>query len=311
MQAPTIGQAVVAKLRLVAKYGRTGPALRRGLAMLARGDFAGVWRKLFRALDGPDFEGREPHDEAGAYEAWRRGSRPERRRPRAPAAARRRPSPTRRCSRSSCTPPARKRTCAAPSNPCAGRRTPAGSCASPATPPVASTFGRTIVYGWSVSIKQTRDRRRGRWPRLHPGTRSRCWTRGTSWRNTPCRGWRGPSCEDRGLDMLYGDEDRLAPDGSHVEPFFKPDWSPDLSAIVDVHGSSGRVPDRSGARLGGFRPEFGAAQNTIWSCGSRPAPYALVTSRTFSTTGRRRAISAEAARDDPRSPGPHRSGGRR
>jgi GT2 family glycosyltransferase len=29
------------------------------------------------------------------------------------------------------------------------------------------------------------------------------------------------------LDMLYSDEDRIDEDGRHVEPFFKPDWSPE------------------------------------------------------------------------------------
>ncbi len=30
------------------------------------------------------------------------------------------------------------------------------------------------------------------------------------------------------LDIVYTDEDKKAPDGRHVMPFFKPDWSPDL-----------------------------------------------------------------------------------
>ena len=34
--------------------------------------------------------------------------------------------------------------------------------------------------------------------------------------------------EDPELDLLYSDEDKLDADGRRVEPFFKPDWSPDL-----------------------------------------------------------------------------------
>jgi GT2 family glycosyltransferase/SAM-dependent methyltransferase len=34
--------------------------------------------------------------------------------------------------------------------------------------------------------------------------------------------------EDRDVDLIYTDEDKLEPDGQRVEPFFKPDWSPDL-----------------------------------------------------------------------------------
>jgi glycosyltransferase involved in cell wall biosynthesis len=30
------------------------------------------------------------------------------------------------------------------------------------------------------------------------------------------------------LDLIYTDEDKLTVDGRRVEPFFKPDWSPDL-----------------------------------------------------------------------------------
>ncbi len=33
---------------------------------------------------------------------------------------------------------------------------------------------------------------------------------------------------DRSLDMIYSDEDKVELDGRHVEPYFKPDWSPEL-----------------------------------------------------------------------------------
>jgi GT2 family glycosyltransferase len=33
---------------------------------------------------------------------------------------------------------------------------------------------------------------------------------------------------DNDWDVLYSDEDKIAPDGEHKDPFFKPDWSPDL-----------------------------------------------------------------------------------
>src|SRR5207302_1466253 len=73
LSAPrALGHAVVAKLRLLRKYWQTGPALRRGLGMLARGEFRRLWRKLFQGLDGPDLEGGEPYDEGRAYDAWRR-----------------------------------------------------------------------------------------------------------------------------------------------------------------------------------------------------------------------------------------------
>ena len=34
--------------------------------------------------------------------------------------------------------------------------------------------------------------------------------------------------EDEPVDLIYTDEDRLNEEGRHVEPIFKPDWSPDL-----------------------------------------------------------------------------------
>src|SRR5262249_31373170 len=33
---------------------------------------------------------------------------------------------------------------------------------------------------------------------------------------------------DPRLDLVYGDEDKLEIDGRHVEPLFKPDWSPEF-----------------------------------------------------------------------------------
>src|SRR5262249_9546296 len=34
--------------------------------------------------------------------------------------------------------------------------------------------------------------------------------------------------EEPDVDLFYTDEDKLTPEGQRVEPFFKPDWSPDL-----------------------------------------------------------------------------------
>ena len=66
---------------------------------------------------------------------------------------------------------------------------------------------------------------------------------------------------DRGLAMLYSDEDKLDLDGRHVEPFFKPDWSPEyfLSYMYTTHLGVYRtalVRD-----LGGFRSEYDTAQD--------------------------------------------------
>ncbi len=259
MQAPTIGQAVAAKLRLVAKYGRTGPALRRGLAMLVRGDFAGVWRKLFRALDGPDFEGREPHDEAGAYEAWRRAralSDADRERLRREAAA-------------FADPPLFSVLLDAAGAQADLRRS-------------AESVRRQTYPGWELCVggdapldKHFQEDNRIRMvcvDKTDAGSAMQALLAATSGNyitlldagdelaeHALSRLARAV-CEDPGLDMLYGDEDRLTPDGSHVEPFFKPDWSPDLLLSSMYTGRPGVYPTALVRRLGGFRPEFGAAQ---------------------------------------------------
>jgi GT2 family glycosyltransferase len=68
-------------------------------------------------------------------------------------------------------------------------------------------------------------------------------------------------CADRDLDMVYSDEDKLTPDGRHVDPFFKPDWSPDyfLSCMYTCH--LGVYRTALVRALGGFRPEFDTAQD--------------------------------------------------
>ena len=62
-------------------------------------------------------------------------------------------------------------------------------------------------------------------------------------------------------DYLYSDEDKLDADGHFVEPFFKPDWSPDtlMSTMFTCHVSCVR---RSLAlELGGLRSEFDGSQD--------------------------------------------------
>ncbi len=38
------------------------------------------------------------------------------------------------------------------------------------------------------------------------------------------------------IDMIYADEDRLGPDGRRIDPFFKPDWSPDYLETFNYVG---------------------------------------------------------------------------
>lgn len=66
---------------------------------------------------------------------------------------------------------------------------------------------------------------------------------------------------DRNLDLIYSDEDKIETDGRHVDPFFKPDWSPEyfLTCMYTCHLG---VYRRSLVReLGGFRSDYDTAQD--------------------------------------------------
>jgi GT2 family glycosyltransferase/glycosyltransferase involved in cell wall biosynthesis len=67
--------------------------------------------------------------------------------------------------------------------------------------------------------------------------------------------------EDRSLDFVYSDEDKKDPSGRLVEPFFKPDWSPDLlmSANYVTHFSVYRRDVLTG--VGGFRRGYDGSQD--------------------------------------------------
>jgi GT2 family glycosyltransferase len=66
---------------------------------------------------------------------------------------------------------------------------------------------------------------------------------------------------DRSLDMIYSDEDKLEVDGRHVDPFFKPNWSPEyfLNCMFTCH--LGVYRTALVRELGGFRSEYDTAQD--------------------------------------------------
>ncbi|MHB9161446.1 MAG: glycosyltransferase, partial [Nitrosotalea sp.] len=66
--------------------------------------------------------------------------------------------------------------------------------------------------------------------------------------------------EDPNLDILYSDEDKLE-DEKRVEPYFKPDWSPDL--ILSSHYMAHFLIYRKKLidKVGGFRSEFDGSQD--------------------------------------------------
>ncbi len=66
---------------------------------------------------------------------------------------------------------------------------------------------------------------------------------------------------DHNWDVFYSDEDKIAPDGRHVEPFFKPGWSPDLLLAMN-YICHFLVCRRSLVEaLGGLRPGLEGSQD--------------------------------------------------
>lgn len=70
---------------------------------------------------------------------------------------------------------------------------------------------------------------------------------------------------DSSLELLYSDEDKLETDGSLCEPYFKPDWSPELfmGTMYTCHLTAMRR--ELVERAGGFRQGFEGAQDyDLW-----------------------------------------------
>jgi O-antigen biosynthesis protein len=63
------------------------------------------------------------------------------------------------------------------------------------------------------------------------------------------------------LDLLYSDEDKLTADGARVEPFFKPDWSPDLLLSMNYITHFAVFRRSLLEAIGGFRLGYEGAQD--------------------------------------------------
>jgi Glycosyl transferase family 2 len=62
-------------------------------------------------------------------------------------------------------------------------------------------------------------------------------------------------------DLVYSDEDKIESDGRRVQPFFKPDWSPDLLLSMNYIGHFVVCRRRLIEAAGGFRAEFDGSQD--------------------------------------------------
>jgi glycosyltransferase involved in cell wall biosynthesis len=67
--------------------------------------------------------------------------------------------------------------------------------------------------------------------------------------------------EDPDLDLIYTDEDKLDLDGRRVEPFFKPDWSPDLLLSMNYITHLSVFRRSLLGEIGGFRLGLDGSQD--------------------------------------------------
>lgn len=67
--------------------------------------------------------------------------------------------------------------------------------------------------------------------------------------------------EDRTVDFIYSDEDKISINGVRYDPFFKPDWSPELLETCMYTAHFACYDMRIVKKIGGFRPECNGAQD--------------------------------------------------
>lgn len=67
--------------------------------------------------------------------------------------------------------------------------------------------------------------------------------------------------QEKRYDLLYSDEDKLDMDGNRCEPFFKPDWSPDLLLSINYISHFGVYRRKLLNDIGGFREGFDGSQD--------------------------------------------------
>jgi GT2 family glycosyltransferase len=69
------------------------------------------------------------------------------------------------------------------------------------------------------------------------------------------------ACTDPELDYCYSDEDYLSPEGEYINPFYKPDWSPERFRSQMYTGHLSVARRTLVEEVGGFRPGFEGSQD--------------------------------------------------
>lgn len=67
--------------------------------------------------------------------------------------------------------------------------------------------------------------------------------------------------EHTGLNLIYSDEDKIDSKGNRFEPYFKPDWNPELFRCQNLISHLGVYRTQTIRDLGGFREGFEGAQD--------------------------------------------------
>ncbi|PKO62512.1 MAG: glycosyl transferase family 2 [Betaproteobacteria bacterium HGW-Betaproteobacteria-18] len=67
--------------------------------------------------------------------------------------------------------------------------------------------------------------------------------------------------DNRELDLLYGDEDKIDANGQRFGHYFKPDWNPDLFLSQNLVSHLGAYRRKIADAIGGFRQDYEGAQD--------------------------------------------------
>ena len=78
--------------------------------------------------------------------------------------------------------------------------------------------------------------------------------------------------EDRAVEILYSDEDKIDESGTRFEPYFKPDWNPALARSQNYVSHLGVYRTALLQAVGGFREGVEGAQDYSCCCAGRSHP---------------------------------------
>jgi hypothetical protein len=258
-----LARATLGKVRLARKYGDIWRAVRRALALLLHGRIDLLGRRLLKGLGGPSFEAPSTYSAAAAYDAWRR--------------------------QRALTGEGRERlvanAAAISGAPLISVILPVAEGSKESLPGAVASVLRQAYPHWEMYIIddgcesspacRTLDQYGRQDSRVHVVQgKGRNATAVINHAISTAKGdfvtflgsadrlaehalYRIASAviADPNVDLLYSDEDRIAADGRHVDPFFKPGWSPEYLLAFDYVGRPAFYRTELVRDIGGWRSE--------------------------------------------------------